>query len=344
MRPAPGGAAARDRALARHPGRGRRGCRSRRLRGPRGARRSVLHLDVQLHQAVLTELAGHDRPAAAARRDRAARRAQVDVCGLGPARQRGDGAAHALRSAAPGGERAAALRPAARLARRARIGRVRRRRPWTRRAAATARRVGREQFTLAAEAWYAQLDDLVRGLKRRRRARDARARRARGAAARARGAAGRAARLEVVRLPDMAAAAGGRGARGGHRARRAARARDGAGAQPRGARAASGAGSASTATHVIEGGRAHAIDERAARHRARAGRGPAHRARRLRRGHLAPALHARARGRPRARARPQPLRHFRQRRARATARRSSAPATACASAAPGVVFELVAVD
>ena len=38
--------------------------------------------------------------------------------------------------------------------------------PWTPASGSYSATVGREQFTLAAEAWYAQLDDLVRGLHR----------------------------------------------------------------------------------------------------------------------------------------------------------------------------------
>lgn len=118
--------------------------------------------------------------------------------------------------------------------------------------------VGREQFTLAAEAWYAQLDDLVRGLHRADEpatlALSARAARLPELATRLASVGG----LEPVSLPDTAAAAGAA----------LLAAEIGPGDPPAlvtalaRAHAVPGGGArraAAPATHVVQGGRAHAI-------------------------------------------------------------------------------------
>ena len=206
------------------------------------ARPVVLHLDVQLHQAVLTELAGH----------RILRRRRVEIAPRAGLKSMYAAWAQLVSEAMVRRTRFDPLHQAAS------EQQLYDRLPGWLDALASAESVdaavdsgsgsysatvGREQFTLAAEAWYAQLDDLVRGLKRADEpatlALSARAAQLPALAERL----ARRARPEVVRLPDVAAAAGAAGARGGHRARRAARARDRARAQSRGAAAASGAGS-----------------------------------------------------------------------------------------------------
>ena len=150
------------------------------------ARETVLHLDVQLYQAVLTEMQGA-AILAPPRRGRAARGAE------GNARRFGAGVAEAM-------------------VRRTRSTRITGGNPqqlyqrlpdWLADLAVResldatidndggsfTATVRREQFTLAAEAWYAQIDELVHGGHRADEAGDARPFGARGTPARARRAA-----------------------------------------------------------------------------------------------------------------------------------------------------------
>jgi len=224
------------------------------------ARPLVLHLDVQMHQALLTELAGHSvlrrrrveiAPRAGLKSMYAAwaqlvseamvRRTRFDPLHHAASEQQLYDRLPAWLDALAAGESVDAAVDSG--------------------SGSYSATVGREQFTLAAEAWYAQLDDLVRGLHRADEpttlALSARASRLPALADRL-AAAGR---LEVVRLPDVAAAAGA-----------AARATDvGPGDPPALATAlprvhvvpgGERRRVASPATHVIQDGRAHAISER----------------------------------------------------------------------------------
>jgi hypothetical protein len=224
------------------------------------ARPLVLHLDVQMHQALLTELAGHGilrrrrveiAPRAGLKSMYAAwaqlvseamvRRTRFDPLHHAASEQQLYDRLPAWLDALAAGESVDAAVDSG--------------------SGSYSATVGREQFTLAAEAWYAQLDDLVRGLHRADEpttlALSARASRLPALADRL-AAAGR---LEVVRLPDVAAAAGA-----------AARATDvGPGDPPALATAlprvhvvpgGERRRVASPATHVIQDGRAHAISER----------------------------------------------------------------------------------
>jgi hypothetical protein len=224
------------------------------------ARPVVLHLDVQLHQAVLTELAGHGilrrrrveiAPRAGLKSMYAAwaqlvseamvRRTRFDPLHQAASEQQLYDRLPAWLDALAAGESVDAAVDSG--------------------SGSYSATVGREQFTLAAEAWYAQLDDLVRSLHRGDEAAtlalSARAARLPALADRL-SAAGR---LEIARLPEEAAATGA-----------ALRAADiGPGDPPALATAlarthAAPGGErrrvASPATHVIQGGRAHAIDER----------------------------------------------------------------------------------
>jgi hypothetical protein len=223
------------------------------------ARPVVLHLDVQLHQAVLTELAGH----------RILRRRRVEIASRAGLKSMYAAWAQLVSEAMVRRTRFDPLHQATS------EQQLYDRLPGWLDALASAESVdaavdsgsgsysatvGREQFTLAAEAWYAQLDDLVRGLKRADEpatlALSARAAQLPALAERLAASA-----PEVVRLPDAAAAAGA-----------AARAADIGPGEPPAlvialARVHAAPGGerrqvASPATHVIEGGRAHAIDER----------------------------------------------------------------------------------
>jgi hypothetical protein len=223
------------------------------------ARPAVLHLDVQLHQAVLTELAGHG----------VLRRRHVEVAPRAGLKSMYAAWAQLVSESMVRRTRFDPLHQAAS------EQQLYDRLPSWLDALASAESVdaavdsgsgsysatvGREQFTLAAEAWYAQLDDLVRGLHRADEpatlALSARAARLPALAERL-----SAGRLEVVHLPDVAAAAGA-----------AARAADiGPGDPPALATALARTHVVpggerrrvtSPATHVIQGGRAHAIDER----------------------------------------------------------------------------------
>ena len=224
------------------------------------ARPLVLHLDVQMHQALLTELAGHGilrrrrveiAPRAGLKSMYAAwaqlvseamvRRTRFDPLHHAASEQQLYDRLPAWLDALAAGESVDAAVDSG--------------------SGSYSATVGREQFTLAAEAWYAQLDDLVRGLHRADEpttlALSARASRLPALADRL-AAAGR---LDVVRLPDVAAAAGA-----------AARATDvGPGDPPALATAlprvhvvpgGERRRVASPATHVIQDGRAHAISER----------------------------------------------------------------------------------
>ncbi len=224
------------------------------------ARPGVLHLDVQLHQAVLTELAGH----------RVLRRRRVEIAPRAGLKSMYAAWAQLVSEAMVRRTRFDPLHQAAS------EQQLYDRLPGWLDALASAESVdaavdsgsgsysatvGREQFTLAAEAWYAQLDDLLRGLHRADEpatlALSARAAQLPALADRLAAAQG----LEVARLPDVAAAAGA-----------ALRAADIGPGEPPAivtalARAHAAPGGerrrvASPATHVIEGGRAHAIDER----------------------------------------------------------------------------------
>jgi hypothetical protein len=224
------------------------------------ARPVVLHLDVQMHQALLTELAGHGilrrrrveiAPRAGLKSMYAAwaqlvseamvRRTRFDPLHHAASEQQLYDRLPAWLDALAAGESVDAAVDSG--------------------SGSYSATVGREQFTLAAEAWYAQLDDLVRGLHRADEpatlALSARASRLPALADRL----ATAGRLELVRLPDVAAAAGA-----------AARAADvGPGDPPALATAlprvhvvpgGERRRVASPATHVIQDGRAHAIDER----------------------------------------------------------------------------------
>ncbi len=129
------------------------------------ARPVVLHLDVQLHQAVLTELAGHGvlrrrRVEIAPRAGlKAMYAAWAQLVSEAMVRRTRFDPLHQAASEQQLYERLPAWLDALAAAR----VRGRRRRSGSGSYSATVRR---EQFTLAAEAWYAQLDDLVRGLHR----------------------------------------------------------------------------------------------------------------------------------------------------------------------------------
>ncbi len=224
------------------------------------ARAVVLHLDVQLHQAVLTELSGHGT----------LRRRRVEIAPHAGLKPMYAAWAQLISEAMVRRTRFDPLHQAA--SEQQLFDRLP---AWLDALASAesvdaavdsgsgsyAATVGREQFTLAAEAWYAQLDDLVRSLHRADQpatlALSARAARLPALADRL--AAAR--RLEVVRLADLAAAAGA-----------ALRASDlGPGDPPALVTALARTHAlpggerrriASPATHVIEGGRAHPIDER----------------------------------------------------------------------------------
>ncbi|HEU5468439.1 MAG TPA: FHA domain-containing protein [Steroidobacteraceae bacterium] len=223
------------------------------------ARSSVLHLDVQFHQAVLTELAGH----------RVLRRRHVEIAPRVGLKAMYGAWAQLVSEAMVRRTRFDPLHQAA-----SEQQLYDRLPDWLDALVAAesvdavvesatgsySATVGREQFTLAAEAWYAQLDDLVRGALRADEpttlALTSRAARLPALAARL--AAAR--NLEVARLPDLAAAAGA--------ALRAEEIRTGE--QPAlvlalaRSHAVPGGGQrrvASPATHVIQGGRAHAISD-----------------------------------------------------------------------------------
>jgi hypothetical protein len=224
------------------------------------ARPVVLHLDVQLHQAVLTELAG--RGVLRRRRVEIAPRAGLkpmyaawaQLVGEAMVRRTRFDPLHQAASEQQLYDRLPgwldALADAESVDATVDSG-----------AGSFSATVGREQFTLAAEAWYAQLDDLLRTLHRADEpatlALSARAARLPALTARlaSRGD------LEVLRLPEEAAAAGA-----------AARAAEIAPGEPptlvisltRTYAAPGGAirRVASPATHVIQDGRAHAIPEK----------------------------------------------------------------------------------
>ena len=173
--------------------------------------------------------------------------------------------------------------------------------------------VRREQFTLAAEAWYAQISELVHGghradepatllLSARAALLPALAERLGSAAGpRGRRAAGHGGRGGRRLACGRARARGAAGARHGAAARACGRGR---GAPPRGR----------GCRDARDPGRPRLRDQRGAAGRRRGRwRGPSRRGRGRR--HLAPALHAPARWRPHAGARPQPLRQLRERRA-----------------------------
>ena len=218
---------------------------------------TVLHLDVQLHQAVLTELAGHRTlrrrrveiaPRAGLKAMYASwaqlvseamvRRTRFDPLHQAASEQQLYDRLPAWLDALAAGESVDAVIDSG--------------------AGSFSATVAREHFTLAAEAWYAQLDDLVRGMHRADEpttlAMTARAARLPALAERL-AAAGS---LEVVRLPEAAAAAGA-----------AARAAEIGPAEPpalvtaleRSHPVPGGARRrvVSPATHVIQAGRAHAI-------------------------------------------------------------------------------------
>ena len=222
------------------------------------ARETVLHLDVQLHQAVLTEMGGESvlrrrrvetatraglKPMFAAWAQLVAealvRRTRFDPLHQAASEQQ-------LHLRLPGWLAAVAERES--------VDAV----IETEGGSFTAA-VRREQFTLAAEAWYAQLTELVQGLHRGDEpatlALSARAASLPALAARLGALPG----IELAVLPDVAAAAGA-----------AARAAELAPADPPAlvtalARAHPAAGGARRrsvavpATHLVQGGRAHAI-------------------------------------------------------------------------------------
>jgi hypothetical protein len=224
------------------------------------ARATVLHLDVQMHQAVLTELAGtrvlrrrrvEIAPRAGLKAMQSAwaqlvseamvRRTRFDPLHQAASEQQLYERMPAWLAALAGGESVDVAVDSA-----------------TGSYSAT---VGREQFLLAAEAWYAQLDELVRGLRRADEpatlALSARAALLPALGERLAASGG----LELERLPDVAAAAGA-----------AARAAEIGPANPpalvtalQRTHAAAGAARrrvSAPATHAILEGRAHAIDER----------------------------------------------------------------------------------
>ena len=220
---------------------------------------TVLHLDVQLHQAVLTELSGHRTlrrrrveiaPRAGLKAIYASwaqlvseamvRRTRFDPLHQAASEQQLYDRLPAWLDALAAGESVDAVIDSG--------------------AGSFSATVAREHFTLAAEAWYAQLDDLVRGMYRADEpatlAMTARVARLPALAERLASAG----RLDVVRLPELAAAAGA-----------AARAAEIGPADPpvlvtalERSHAAPGRERrrvAAPATHVIQGGRAHAIGE-----------------------------------------------------------------------------------
>lgn len=223
------------------------------------ARATVLHLDVQLHQAVLTELVGHG----------VLRRRRVEIAPRTGLKSMHAAWAQLVSEAMVRRTRFDPLHQAAS------EQQLYDRLPAWLEALAEAESVdaavdsgsgsysatiGRAQITLAAEAWYAQLEDLVRGLHRGDEpamlALSARAARLPALEERLASVGG----LEVMRLPDEAAAAGA-----------AARAAEIGPAEPptlvtalQRTHALPGGGRrrvASPATHVIQSGRAHAIPE-----------------------------------------------------------------------------------
>jgi hypothetical protein len=224
------------------------------------ARSCVLHLDVQLHQAVLTELAGH----------RDLRRRQVEIAPRAGLKAMYGAWAQLVSEAMVRRTRFDPLHQAA-----SEQQLYDRLPDWLDALVAAesvdavvesatgsfSATVGREQFTLAAEPWYAQLDDLVRGALRADEpttlAITSRAARLPALAARLGAARG----LEVACLPDLASAAGA-----------AARVEEIASREQPAlvlslarTHAVPGGGKrrvVSPATHVIEGGRAHEIGER----------------------------------------------------------------------------------
>jgi hypothetical protein len=224
------------------------------------ARPLVLHLDLQLHQAVLTELAGH----------RVLRRRRVEIAPRAGLKPMYAAWAQLVSEAMVRRTRFDPLHQAA-----SEQQLYERLPAWL---AALAENesvdasvdsatgsysatVGREQFLLAAEAWYAQVDELVRGLHRG----DEPATLALSARAALLPALGEriasSGRLELARLPEAAAAAGA-----------ADRAGELGPAEPPALvtaleRTHAAAGGerrrvAAPATHAILDGRAHAIDER----------------------------------------------------------------------------------
>ena len=243
----------------RHSGRGSRGFGARGLGGSSGACDRAAPRRAALPGRADRD-AGRGDPAPPPRRGRAARRAEGDARGLGAGDRRCDGAPHALRPDAPGGDRAAALPAPAGMARGPRDARVARRDDRHRR-----RQLHRDR---AARAVHARGRGLVRADFRararrppRRRARDARASRARRSARarRAARAACRGSRSSRCRTPRRRRALprtrGARTRRSCRRSSRRCRAR----MRPSAASAA--AEVAVAATHAILAGRAYAISE-----------------------------------------------------------------------------------
>jgi hypothetical protein len=224
------------------------------------ARPLVLHLDLQLHQAVLTELAGH----------RVLRRRRVEIAPRAGLKPMYAAWAQLVSEAMVRRTRFDPLHQAA-----SEQQLYERLPAWLATLAdgesvdasvdsatgSYSATVGREQFLLAAEAWYAQVDELVRGVHRG----DEPATLALTARAALLPALGvrltSAGRLELARLPEAAAAAGA-----------AARAGELGPAEPPAlvtalARTHAALGGrrrrvTAPATHAILDGRAHAIDER----------------------------------------------------------------------------------